>query len=73
MKREKPFHNCAIVLQEILFVGEDKIIILSITLPSTINKVGLGQNVVFWGDFLAQNNISQQSLHTYNLNDTELS
>lgn len=43
-----------------------------ITLPGAINKVGLGQNVVFWGDFLAQNNISQQCLNTYNLNDIEL-
>lgn len=33
---------------------------------STIDEVGLGQNVVFWGDFLAQNNIPQQSLHTHN-------
>lgn len=50
-----------------------KLIILSISLPGTINKVGLGQNVVFWGDFLAHNNISQQCLHTYNLNNTESS
>lgn len=50
-----------------------KMIMLSITLPSTIIKVGFGQNVVFCGDFLAQNNISQQCLHTYNLSDTELS
>lgn len=44
-----------------------------ITLPGTINKVGLGQNVIFWSDFLTQHNISQQRLHMYNLCKTETS
>lgn len=47
-------------------------IMFSVTLPGSINKVGLGQNIVFWGDFLAQHNISQQCLHTYNLDHTQL-
>lgn len=43
------------------------VIKLSVTLPGSVHKEGLGQDVVLWGDFFAQNNISQQRLHTYDL------
>lgn len=46
-----------------------KVMVFSLTLPAAIDEVGLGQDVVLWGDFLAQNDISQQRLHTYNLKD----
>lgn len=48
-----------------------KMMIFSFTLPGAFNKVGFGHDVVLWGDFLAQNYISQQRLHTYNLKGTE--
>lgn len=41
-------------------------------LPGAISKVGFGQNIVFWGDFLAQNNISEQRFHTHNLKENSV-
>lgn len=72
-KKENPYYNCAHFFKGYCMLVMIKMIMFSVTLPGTINKVGLGQNVVFRGDFLAQHNISQQCLHTYNLDDTKLS
>lgn len=72
-KKINPYCDCATIFKEYSMLVMMRMIMLSITLPSSINKVGLGQNVVFWGDFLAQNNISQQCLYTYDLCKTELS
>ena len=72
-RKINPNNNCASFFKGYSKWMMMKMTMLSITLPSTIIKVGPGQDVVFWGNFLVQNNISQQSLHTYNLSETELS
>lgn len=42
------------------------------TSPSSIWKVDLSHDVVFWGDFLAWNNVFEQCLHMHDLDDTWL-
>lgn len=59
-----------LLLWRLLYVADDEND--NATSPSSIWKVGLSHDVVFWGDFLVWNDVSEQCFHTHDLDDTGL-